>query len=250
MDSHKAYRLGVLLVHGIQGRPQQLGFLTERLNGDVHVRNVTLPGHGQTVREFRKSNSQQCLDFLRAECLRLREQCEKIVFVGHSMGCLLGLLVEQEQKIFSGMLLLCCPFYVRPTLRYFRLGFLAACTKRQTPAVQAAREANGVYAKHAFSYLTCLHPYLELLRLMRKTRRQPLSLPDETLFCYAQNDEIVSKKSLRHGAQCLHAKTAILPDCGHSYFSDDAKDDLFNRLCEIIAAKREPVAQRQTDTRP
>ena len=110
--------VGVLFVHGIQGSPSQLDFLISRLPHSVTVCNVLLPGHGTTIREFRNSSSSQWLPAVRDAAQKMKSQCERLYFVGHSMGCLLGLLIENELPgVFSGMLLLCCPFFVQPTLR-------------------------------------------------------------------------------------------------------------------------------------
>ena len=235
MDRAKPYRLGIIFVHGIQGRPEQLAFLTKCLPDTVLVRSVLLPGHGLTVREFRRSGSRQWLSALKADCLWMREQCDKTIFVGHSMGCLLGLLAEQENRIFAGMLLVCCPFHFRLTLRYVRYSCLAACTKRNSPYVDAVRKANGVYARHAISYLTCFRPYMELFKLMRKTRTQPLHCPDATLFCFAEKDEIVSKRSILYVKNALHTEVRLLPDCGHNYFPESAKAYLTKALSDILS---------------
>ena len=57
----RAEREGIVLVHGIQGRPEQFRFLTERLPDGISVRSVLLPGHGGGVKAFRRSGRRQWL---------------------------------------------------------------------------------------------------------------------------------------------------------------------------------------------
>ena len=90
--------VGVLFVHGIQGSPSQFDFLISRLRDSVTVCNVLLPGHGTTIREFRNSSSSPWLPAVRDAAQKMKSQCERLYFVGHSMGCLLGLLIENDAR--------------------------------------------------------------------------------------------------------------------------------------------------------
>ena len=142
---------------------------------DIRIRNLLLPGHGVDVKAFRRSGREQWLAAVLQAAEELHGRCDRLIFGGHSMGCLLGLETERERPgIFAGMVLLCCPFYVRPTARYFRNNLLASRPGRENDDVyvRAAREANSVTASHPAQYLTCAHPYLELLRLMRNVKGQ------------------------------------------------------------------------------
>ncbi len=233
--SPKPHRLGLVFVHGLQGTPAQFDFLRANLPPDVAVCSVTLPGHGADTKAFRRADEKQWLDSVSEACRCMHEKCGQVIFVGHSMGCLLGMMVQKEHPLFSGMLLLCCPFSVRPTVRYLRLGFLAACTRRQDPPVKAAREANGVYARHKLAYLTCIRPYMALFRLMKAAKALTPPLPEQTLFCFSRRDEIVSPKSRYYAENTLHAQTELLPDCGHNYFTQQAKARLTELLLNMLA---------------
>lgn len=232
----KPYQTGILFVHGIQGNPQQFHFLIDRMPRSVLVRNVLLPGHGAATKEFRKAKAAQWLQAVKEACVDLTSRCEHIVFVGHSMGCLLGLLTEQEQRAFSGMLLICCPFYLRPTLRYFRNSLFAAFKTGDItdPFLKAAREANSVSAKHAFSYLLCIRPYLELLKIIHETKCCRLNIPPQTVFCYSSKDEIVGKKSILYVQNQLSANTEVLIRCGHNYFTSEAQARMVSLLLNMV----------------
>ena len=226
-------KTGILFVHGIQGSPVQFRFLIERLPEDIRVRNLLLPGHGADVKAFRRSGQEQWLAAVRQAAEELREQCDRLIFVGHSMGCLLGLESERERPgIFAEKLLLCCPFRIRPTYRYLRNNLLASRPAKPTddPFVQAAREANGVTAAHPAQYLTCAHPYLELLRLMREVRKDCALPACKITFVFSEKDEIVSPRSVRLARERFGVEPEIMPGCGHNWFSEKAKQQIADAL--------------------
>ena len=232
----KPYRTGVVFVHGIQGSPKQFDFLTAQLPPSVPFANVLLPGHGATVREFRRAGLEQWMEAVRRECLDMDRRCDRLIFVGHSMGCLLGLLANESGELFSDMLLLCCPFAIRFTYRYFRVNALSVFSKRIAgdPRVQAARRANSVSSKHAVGYLSCAHPYFELLRLIRRSRKQPLTLPERTAFYFSDQDEIVSQKCAAYVKKRFGMEPHTLSGCGHNYFTEEAKEQISRTLLRMI----------------
>ena len=226
-----------LFVHGIQGSPAQFSFLNERLPEDIRVRNLLLPGHGVDVKAFRRSGREQWLAAVRQAAGELRRQCDRLIFVGHSMGCLLGLETERERPgTFAGMVLLCCPFHIRPTARHFRNGFLASRPERATDDafVRAAREANSVTAVHPAQYLTCARPYLELLRLMRTVRKDGTTPACPVRFFFSEKDEIVSPRAARFAREHFGAEPEILPGCGHNWFSAEGKEQIYTMMKALI----------------
>ena len=216
-----------LFVHGIQGSPAQFSFLNERLPEDIRVRNLLLPGHGADVKAFRRTGREQWLAAVRQAAGELSGQRDRLIFVGHSMGCLLGLETEREcPGTFAGMVLLCCPFHIRPTARHFRNNLLASRPGRDNDDVyvRAAREANSVTTSHPAQYLTCARPYLELLRLMRTVRKNGATPACPVHFFFSERDEIVSPRSARFAREHFGAEPEILPGCGHNWFSVEGKE--------------------------
>ena len=227
-----------LFVHGIQGQPGQFLFLLDRLPEGMQAHNLLLPGHSADINAFRSSGREQWLAAVRQETVELRGQFDRLVFVGHSMGCLLGLEIERELSgVFAGMVLLCCPFHIRPTLRYFRNNLLASRPERKTDDIfiRAAREANGVPAAFPAQYLTCGHPYLELLRLMRTVRKNGAIPACPVRFLFSESDEIVSPRSARFAKERLGAEPKILLGCGHNMFSAEGKEQIASAVNQMIA---------------
>lgn len=232
----KPYRVGIVFVHGIQGSSRQFEHIIARLPKSVLVRNLTLPGHGATTKEFRSSRAEQWLDAVEKECIELEKQCEHIVYAAHSMGCLLGLMTHEKLKCFSGMLLLCCPFHIRFTWRCIKHAVLASLKNYKTddPFIIAEREVRGVSAKFAAEYLLCARPFIELLKLIRRARRIRFAVPSDTLFFFSELDEIVGGKSVSHAQNRLSANTKLLYNCGHNYFTEAAKAEIREAVLDMV----------------
>ena len=227
----------VLFVHGIQGQPAQFRFLIDALPAGVEVCAPLLPGHGKTAEEFHGSRCCDWFAAVRRETEQLRAEGKRIIYVGHSMGCLLGLLVSRKLgSPYDGMLLLCCPF--RPRV-IGRIG--DRIHKRKGEALrqlQASLEGNSVPVRNIRDCLLILRPYGDLFRLMSAARQIPPRAGEKLRFFFAGDDEVVSASSVRYARRWPSAEIRILEGCGHCYFPDEAKRILQKTLNELIEAKR------------
>ena len=222
------YSTAVLFVHGIQGQPKQFQFLMEALPENVEIRAPLLPGHGQSVREFRRSGRKQWLAAVREETESLLAQGYRVVYVGHSMGCLLGLRVSRMlDHPYQGMLLLCCPFRIQ--LRDRHKGVLVDETGCDLRA-KAAMAGNSVPIHGSRELSALLHPYWELLRLMGQVRRQKPKGPESVRFFFSDCDEVVSLRSVKWAKRWPESKVQILKGCGHCYFPEEARARLVEAL--------------------
>lgn len=226
----------ILCVHGIQGSPSQFDWILSALGGHVPVENLLLPGHGGDVRAFRKSGMhawQACVD---AKITQLSARYENILYIGHSMGCLLGIdaCIRLKTRV-RALMLLACPLALRPSWRYVKNNFCAAASIRlDDPFVAAARSGNSVQAASPLAYLSCLRPYLQLLFKMRSVRKQLAQLTLPVLAIHSQRDEIVSPRSLDYFKPLPRAKTAIAPDSGHFLYSPAARQEILSALGGLL----------------
>ncbi len=229
-------RTGVLMVHGIQGSPKQFSFLADALPNDIITTCLLLPGHGAGVSQFRQSGQKLWLSSVVDAACEMRFQCSNLIFVGHSMGCLLGLLAEKENPgLFDGMILLCCPFSLRLTFRYLKNNALSFQKKPVDPYVLATKEANGVNASTPFAYLFCLHPYMELFRLIRHVRKMKFPSTPAYYF-FSCRDEIVSPRSAVIAREHEADRVCFLENCGHQYFTEAAKQEIINTLLKALCS--------------
>ena len=230
----KKYPVGVLLVHGIQGSPKQFRFLTDTLSKNACINCLMLPGHGAGIREFRRSGKEEWLSVVLDAAEKMRAQCDRVIFVGHSMGCLLGVLsANNHPGVFDRMLLLCCPFSLHLTFRYLKYSVLSVQKAPTNPYIRATKEANSVSAACPLAYLTCIHPYMDLLRLIRKVKSIDLSAVP-THFLFSDRDEIVSPHSAAIAKSNGAHSIRTLSGCGHQYFPQIAKDEIVRAFFDIM----------------
>ena len=225
----------MLFVHGIQERREIFDFLTDSLPVDIAYENLTLPGHGAGVAEFRSCGQKDWLAYVESAARKLGKEHERVVFVGHSLGSLIGIKLRREGIAFSDMLLLCCPLCVRMRARFFKNNLLACLTKGKSDNayVRTAYEMNAVNAKHPIACLSCVKPYRELFAMIREEGRQ-LPLPMDARFFFSERDEIVSPKSVMLARERFFCEPRFLPDSGHNCFSQLAKGILVDTLKEMI----------------
>ena len=226
----------ILFVHGIQGSPCQFRFLTDVLEGDVSFYNLLLPGHGSDCRAFGKSGIESWQRAVTNAASQLKNKYKKVYFVGHSMGCLLGLRAYLTDHIaFDGMMLISCPLKLRFTLRYLTHNHLTVIVKNSKNLyMHASEEANSISARHPFQYIRCFHPYVELLKLIKITRSELRKMPISVHAVHMERDEIVSARSMDILAALGDISRTTYPVCGHNYFTVDAKKSMAAMLKKMI----------------
>ena len=238
----------VLFVHGIQGQPKQFQYLMDELPEEMEVHALLLPGHGQTVREFHASRGSDWLAAVRTETQALLARGKRVVYVGHSMGCLLGLLVSRElQEPYAGMLLLCCPFRARIAGRIADHFRSLGRKQTQDPRIAAAMEGNSVPVKGFRESLLLLRPYGDLFRLMAQVRRMSPRRPEGVRFLFSERDETVNARCPSYGKRWPGAVVQVLEGCGHCYFPEAARKIIQAHLNTLIQSRDGQGSGRPTE---
>ena len=166
---------------------------------------------------------------------RMAGEYARVICVGHSMGCLLGLNAQLEFSPFAGMALLACPVAIRFTARYVHHNWLSPMLPgSRNPFVRAAVEANSVRAKHPLEYLTTARPYLELLRLIRETNEGLRRLDIPARAVYSELDEIVSPRASELLLGRAGIETVVAPGCGHDFYSPEGRDLIENIVRNML----------------
>ena len=229
-------KTAVLCVHGIQGSPDQFDWIISALPEDVHAEKLLLPGHGGDVYAFSKSNKQLWQDGVDQALNRLRGEYDRIIYIGHSMGCLLGMLsaVRNSEKIAS-LILLACPLHVRITKKYI-VNNLRALSKAPSddPFIAAARSAHSVKGRHILEYVLCIGPYIGLFRLIHAANRQLQQLRLPVLAVFSELDEIVGRKSMEIIAKLPLCETYLAKGCGHLFYAQEARREILKKMQKYI----------------
>ena len=226
----------VLFVHGIQGQPKQFRFLIDALPPEAEARAILLPGHGKTARELEAVGRAEWISAVRTETEALLAQGKRVVYVGHSMGCLLGLEVSRQLgHPYAGMLLLCCPFWPSFAARITEgIRSIGNKSAEEDPRVTASREGNSVRVEGFRDQLRLFPPYADLLRLMGRARRMRPRAPERIRFFFAGRDEVVSAWSVSLARKWPRASVRVLEGCGHCYFPQPAARILQSSLNELV----------------
>ena len=226
----------VLFVHGIQGSPEQFRDLASALPERIDTMSLLLPGHGGSLRDFRRTGKRDWLEYFCSLCGKLRESYAKVFFVGHSLGCLIGIEAAASGAIcFDGMLLIACPIRIQPSLRYFAMGWRAIAPNASSDAyVLAAREANSVEMKHPLELLTCVKPYAGLALLIARSGRKIKRLRSRICMIQSEHDEIVSARSMDAVGEMENTKAVVAPGSGHFFYSAEAKEIIRRELFALL----------------
>ena len=108
-----ANAVGCLLIHGFMGSPKSSRPLADHLaEAGIHCMGPLLPGHGHFPDKLHNVPSQAWLEEVEAWLLRLREQCEEIFIVGHSMGGIIGAYLALKYNNVRGLVLIAPPYVV------------------------------------------------------------------------------------------------------------------------------------------
>ena len=81
----------IVFVHGIIGSPFRFHDLYPFVPSDFSLIKVVLDGHGKKAKDFSHTSLKKWRDQIHSLLDDLRKKKQKVIFVGHSMGCLLGM---------------------------------------------------------------------------------------------------------------------------------------------------------------
>lgn len=93
-------KVGIVLIHGFTACPIDMKPLGEALNTYGYtIAAPLLAGHGLTPEELKNTSWYDWVDSASEAVKALRERCEKVIAVGHSMGGLIALSLAAESKL-------------------------------------------------------------------------------------------------------------------------------------------------------
>ena len=91
--------IGVLLVHGLNGSRNDFAEMETLLRScGMMVVNTLLPGHGAHVRDLLAMGWEDWARAVREELQALKQQCDVVFLVGHSLGGALSLHIAAQRN--------------------------------------------------------------------------------------------------------------------------------------------------------
>ena len=105
--------VGCLMLHGFLGSPISSRPLAEYLaERGITVHCPLLPGHGELPNKLYKVNGRDWLNEAKEGLQAVREKCEQVFIMGHSMGTVLGAHLVSQNDDLLGMIMLAPAFQV------------------------------------------------------------------------------------------------------------------------------------------
>lgn len=228
--------IGIVFVHGIVGNNRIFDFISPIVPVGSVVKYVVLAGHGGNALDFSRTSmsvwKRQVSDAVR----EIAYDCEKVVGVGHSMGCLL-LLDEDVRRRLSGLFLLNPPLRIRLTTGLITNALKVTFGLTNGDAVaEAAKEAYGISLDfNPLHYYGWPARYIELFAEIRRIRHslsRGVLCPVSVVL--AEKDEMVSVMSKEILRDKESISTMFLPESRHYYYSDEDKTKIHQAFLELL----------------
>ncbi len=233
--------VGVLLVHGFTGAPQEMrrlgGFLAER--GQT-VLGIRLPGHGTRPEDLRRASWRDWTEAVAQGAAALREQCERVFLCGLSLGGVL-VLYEAAQRPPDGLIVMASPYRIRD----IRLCFLWLL-KRVSPDVGKKPsnlrdpQADAERASYPWYPLSAVEELLQAIRAMA-ARLSEVRCP--ALLIYSQADRAVPRDQgwrMYHHLGSSDKVIHWLVHSGHSLLEDAEREEVFEQIHRFIRRVAKP----------
>lgn len=224
----------IVFVHGIVGNNKIFDFLQPLVSATCEVKSVVLKGHGGDALAFSRASMAEWKAQVEEAVTEMSGRHERIIGVGHSMGCLL--LMDQAVRIrLAGLFLLNPPMRVKPhfALLINALKVAIGYTKRD-PVAQAAKEAYGISIDfNPLHYYGWPERYIELFLEIRRIRKEVLSRIECPIVAFlSDNDEMVSLSSEKELGKLSNSTTIRLRASTHYYYSAADRE----KICQEFRA--------------
>src|SRR6266516_5543747 len=244
--------VGVLLVHGFNGSRRDLAQLEMVLQDrGMLTNNMLLPGHGTRIRELLSLGWQDWADAVLGELSALKQRCDMVFMVGHSLGGALALLISAHEEV-SFIVIMCAPLHIHPLIH-----FGVQIAKRFTPLVPTVREdvrdsdARRRYARDVYHW-TAMQPVASMLQFLPTLRAELPHVTAPVLIMTSIHDHVVPACDGQEIYRHIGSKEKHLVTFHHSYhviMKDYDREEVFAKTTAFILrhASRAKPHKRNTD---
>ncbi|MGJ3239604.1 MAG: alpha/beta hydrolase [Anaerolineae bacterium] len=240
--------VGCLVVHGFMASPAEVAWAGDYLAQQGYTVYVPrLTGHGINPRHMRRMRWQDWYAQVLDSYHILRQQCQRVVVIGHSMGGLLALLLASEHPL-DALVVSASPFMLgarNTSVRYARwLDYLMPYTihesepelNAQIVAEQRQRGEPITSRVHYRRWSSRAVHQFYLLEQSVQAHITRVSAP--LLLLYAEQDSTGTPEDAQQIARAVrstHIETYLLDAGGHIIFQDRGRGEAFAALVDFIA---------------
>lgn len=237
--------LGVcVLIHGINGSPEDMDGLSEELeSAGYEARNLLLPGHGTSVRDFARHGWDEWKQAVEdAVDLTLAAHAPTFV-IGHSLGAALALAVASERPRLAGVVAMCPPVRL-----YEAMSMAVAAARHVTPYLPAWHEdirdrkgARQRYRRDVYRW-TSTQALHTLMSALPRVRRQLPAVTAPALIIAAHHDHVVPVRDGREAYQLIGSERkdlVVLHQSYHAVTKDIERHIVFERVLGFCQTEAE-----------
>ncbi len=124
--------IGCLLIHGFTSTPAELRPIGEALQKAAYsVHGILLKGHGTSPEDLLEVRYKDWLESAQAGVNKLKQNCQKIIVIGHSLGGLLALQMAARNTVHGVVTIAAA---IKPADRRTRLAWFLKHVKKYTAA--------------------------------------------------------------------------------------------------------------------
>ena len=238
--------IGVLLVHGLNGSQKDFAEMEALfLARGMVVVNMLLPGHGSKIKEMLNTGWSEWSQAVYDELLALKQRCDVVFLVGHSLGGALSLHVAAHEEV-AGIVSICSPSHMHPGLKV-----AVSIARHITPLLPTLREdvrdrvGRQRYKRDGYRW-TPMRPVESLLQFLPHLREELPNITTPALIMTSIHDHVVPARDGRDIYRRIGSREKHLVTLHRSYhvvMKDHDREEVFAKTLTFIqrhAAKAQP----------
>jgi len=229
--------IGVLLVHGLNGTTGDMAELEEIFQKQgLITKNMLLPGHGSKVKDMLSIGWEEWAQAVHDELIQLKELCEVVFLVGHSLGGALILHVAAHEEV-AGVVPICAPLHLHRWLKP-----AVSIGKYFLPLVPTLREdvrdpeARRRYSRDVYRW-TPLHPVESMMRYLPELRIELQRITAPSLIITSLHDHVVPARDGREIYKLIGSREKHLVTLHRSYhvvMKDHDREEVFDKTLAFV----------------
>ncbi len=229
---------GILLLHGFTGSAGHMRLIGEELHKKGYtVLGIHLPGHGTTMEDMRHVGWQDWLQAAKEGVLTLKERCDSVSVAGLSMGGVLTLLIAQQMKIQSAIVM-SAPMALKN--RFASLSRLASTFSPVTYWRGDAKREKYLDQQYDYGYPGFpTNKAGDLLHLIRMAKRNLFAVTCPTLVIQSHADDTIHPDSadiILHGIRSEKKAVLWLEEVPHVITISREYRHITNAMVEFLAS--------------
>ena len=248
--TQKKARVGVLLVHGLNGSRRDMAELESVLQERGWLTdNMLLPGHGTSVRDLMALGWDDWTQAVQQELRELKQRCDQVFLVGHSLGGSLSLHTAAHEEV-TGIVTMCAPLHMHPLTRHF-----VRFAKYITPLLPTLREdvsdpeARRRYTRDVYRW-TPMRPVESMLQFLPKLRAELPHITAPALVITSLHDHVVPARDGREIYRLIGSPEKHLVTLHRSYhvvMKDRDREEVFTKTIDFIQRHAQKAALQRED---